>query len=72
MSAHKTPVTPKGRQVDPAALAEIRALLGERPPARSPDRHLHLIQTASGISRRRTWPRFPPEMRLAMAEVYEV
>ncbi|RYE92092.1 MAG: NADH-quinone oxidoreductase subunit F, partial [Oxalobacteraceae bacterium] len=36
---------PKGRRVDPDALAEVRALLGDAP--RRPDlliEHLHLIQ----------------------------
>jgi len=45
----KPPRTPKGRQVDPRALEEVRALLGERP--RRPDlliEHLHLIQDRYG------------------------
>ena len=41
--------TPKGRQVDDAALAEIRALLGDRPRRRDLlIEFLHLVQDAYG------------------------
>ncbi len=63
----------KGRQVDPAALAEIRALLGDRP--RRPDlliEHLHLLQDEYGHLGPRHLAALAEEMRLAMAEVYEV
>ena len=41
--------TPKGRQVDPQALDEVRALLGERPRRRDLlIEYLHLIQDAYG------------------------
>ena len=45
----KAPKTPKGRQLDVEALAEVQALLGDKP--RRPDlliEHLHLIQDAAG------------------------
>lgn len=65
--------TPKGRQVDPAALAEIRALLGDRP--RRPDlliEFLHLIQDAHGHLSAALVRALAAEMRLSQAEVYEV
>ena len=41
--------TPKGRQVDPQALDEVRALLGDRPRRRDLlIEHLHLIQDEYG------------------------
>ena len=41
--------TPKGRQVDPQALDEVRALLGDRPRRRDLlIEHLHLIQDHYG------------------------
>src|SRR3569832_2452244 len=41
----RPPRTPKGRQVDPAALEEVRALLTDRPRRRDLlIKHLHLIQ----------------------------
>ena len=41
--------TPKGRQIDPAALDEVRALLGDRPRRRDLlIEHLHLIQDRYG------------------------
>ncbi len=54
--------TPKGRQIDPQALDEVAALLGDR--SRQRDlliEHLHLIQDKYGhISARASWPRSPP------------
>ena len=42
--------TPKGRQVEPQALVEVRALLGERERRRDLlIEHLHLIQDLSLI-----------------------
>ena len=64
---------PKGRQVDPAALAEVRALLGER--ARRRDlliEHLHLLQDHFGCLHARHLAALAEEMRLAFVEVYEV
>jgi NADH:ubiquinone oxidoreductase subunit F (NADH-binding)/NADH:ubiquinone oxidoreductase subunit E len=65
--------TPKGRQVEPVALAEIQALLGDRP--RRPDlliEHLHLIQDAYGCLHARHLTALATEMKLALVEVYEV
>src|SRR5229473_2058503 len=67
------PDHPKGRQVDPAALAEVRALLGER--ERRPDlliEHLHLLQDHFGCLHTRHLAALAEEMRLALVEVYEV
>ena len=65
--------TEKGRQVEPAAQAEIRALLGDEP--RRQDlliEHLHKIQDHYGCLAARHLAALAAEMRLAMAEVYEV
>ncbi len=64
---------PKGRQVDPAAWAEVRALLGDRPRRRDLlIEHLHLIQDRyRGITAARL-AALAEEMGLALAEVYEV
>src|SRR5215831_14808751 len=65
--------TPKGRQVDPGALAEVRALLGERPRRRDLlIEHLHLIQDRYGHLSAAHLAALAQEMRLALAEVYEV
>lgn len=64
---------PKGRQVEPRALAEVRALLGERP--RRSDlliEHLHLIQDKYACLAAAHLTALAQEMRLALAEVYEV
>jgi NADH:ubiquinone oxidoreductase subunit F (NADH-binding)/NADH:ubiquinone oxidoreductase subunit E len=69
----KTRDTPKGRQVDPAALEEVRALLGER--SREPDlliEHLHLLQDRYRCLHARHLVALAHEMRLALVEVYEV
>src|SRR6201996_3560727 len=65
--------TPKGRQVDPRALNEVRTLLGER--ERRPDlliEHLHLIQDRYGYLSAAHLVALAQEMRLALTEVYEV
>ncbi len=50
----KPPRTPKGRQVDPAALEDVRALLTDRPRRRDLlIEHLHLIQDHYGYLVRR-------------------
>ena len=65
--------TPKGRQLDDAALAEVRALLGDRPRRRDLlIEFLHLIQDARGHLSARHLRALAEEMRLSMAEVYEV
>lgn len=64
---------PKGRQVDPSALAEVRAILGDR--SRRRDlliEHLHLLQDARGHLSAAALAALADEMRLPMAEVYEV
>jgi NADH:ubiquinone oxidoreductase subunit F (NADH-binding)/NADH:ubiquinone oxidoreductase subunit E len=64
---------PKGRVVDDAALAEVRALLGTRPRRRDLlIEHLHLIQDAYGCLEARHLRALAEEMRLSQAEVYEV
>src|SRR4051794_14618860 len=65
--------TPKGRQVDPKALEEVRFLLLDR--SRRRDlliEHLHLIQDKYGYLSADHLAALAQEMRLAMAEVYEV
>src|SRR5436309_7831919 len=64
---------PKGRQVDPAALEEVLALLGEH--ERRHDlliEHLHLLQDHFGCLHARHLVALAEEMRLALAEIYEV
>jgi NADH:ubiquinone oxidoreductase subunit F (NADH-binding)/NADH:ubiquinone oxidoreductase subunit E len=64
---------PKGRQVDPHALEEVRALLGNRPRRRDLlIEHLHLIQDRYGHLSAPHLVALAQEMRLALAEVYEV
>ncbi|MEX1036117.1 MAG: NAD(P)H-dependent oxidoreductase subunit E [Sneathiella sp.] len=63
----------KGRQVNPLAAREIAALLGNR--SRQPDlliEHLHLIQDTYGFLSAAHLTALADEMRLALAEVYEV
>ena len=65
--------TPKGRQVDPAALDEVRALLGDRPRRRDLlIEHLHLIQDEYGHLSAAHLAALADEMKLALTEVYEV
>jgi formate dehydrogenase beta subunit len=69
----KTRPTPKGRQVDPQSLDEVQALLGDRP--RRADlliEHLHLLQDHHGCLHARHLTALAHEMRLALAEVFEV
>jgi NADH:ubiquinone oxidoreductase subunit F (NADH-binding)/NADH:ubiquinone oxidoreductase subunit E len=64
---------PKGRQVDPSALAEIEELLGMR--SRQRDlliEHLHLVQDKYGCLHARHLAALAHAMRLALVEVYEV
>ena len=64
---------PKGRQVDPAAQAEVEALLGDRPRDRDLlIEHLHLIQDSQGCLPAAHLAALADAMRLPMAEVYEV
>src|SRR6202011_3591971 len=63
----------KGRQVDPPALEEVRALLGERPRRRDLlIEHLHLIQDRYSHLSAAHLAALAQEMRLALTEVYEV
>lgn len=64
---------PKGRRVDPVALEEVQALLGEE--SRQPDlliEHLHKIQDKFGHLSSAHLAALAKEMRLAQTEVYEV
>src|SRR5262252_4733144 len=65
--------TPKGRQVDPQALEQIRALLGDRECRRDLlIEHLHLIQDHYGHLSAAHLAALAAEMQLALTEVYEV
>jgi formate dehydrogenase len=64
---------PKGRSLDDAALADVRALLGDRPRRRDLlIEHLHLIQDRYGQLSAAHLRALAEEMRLSQAEVYEV
>jgi NADH:ubiquinone oxidoreductase subunit F (NADH-binding)/NADH:ubiquinone oxidoreductase subunit E len=65
--------TPKGRQIDPQALADVEALLTDRPRRRDLlIEHLHLIQDHYGHISSAHLAALAAEMKLAQAEVYEV
>mgnify|MGYP001214879785 CR=1 FL=1 len=65
--------TPKGRRVDPAARAEVLALLGDAPRRRDLlIEFLHKIQDRYGCLQARHLVALASELKLAMAEVYEV
>src|SRR5262245_30279783 len=69
----RPPKTPKGRQGDPPALADVQELLGAR--SRQRDlliEHLHLIQDRYGHLSAAHLAALAQEMKLALAEVYEV
>jgi NADH:ubiquinone oxidoreductase subunit F (NADH-binding)/NADH:ubiquinone oxidoreductase subunit E len=64
--------TPKGRQVDPKALAEIEALLGDRPLRRDLlIEHLHLIQDRFHQIAAGHLAALAELMKLSFAEVFE-
>jgi len=64
---------PKARQVDPKALVEVRALLGDVPRRRDLlIEFLHQIQDAYGFISAAHVVALAQEMSLAMTEVYEV
>ncbi|WP_431854749.1 NADH-ubiquinone oxidoreductase-F iron-sulfur binding region domain-containing protein [Azospirillum sp.] len=64
---------PKGRPVDPAALEEVRALLGDAPRRRDGLLDaLHRIQDRFGCLHVRHLTALAAEMRLAQTEVFEV
>lgn len=63
----------KGRQIDPAALAEVKNTLGHRPRKRELlIEHLHLFQDRFGHLSLAHLTALAHEMKMAMAEVYEV
>jgi len=71
--ARKARSTPKGRQVDPRALEEVRALLGDE--SRQRDlliEHLHKINDRYGHLSARHLAALAQDMKLSLAEVYEV
>jgi formate dehydrogenase beta subunit len=64
---------PKGRQVEPQALEEVQALLGDKERRRDLlIEHLHLLQDHYGCLHARHLAALAEEMRLALVEVYEV
>ncbi len=69
----RKPSQPKGRQLEDAALDEVRNLLGDEPRRRDLlIEHLHKIQDAFGCLEARHLRALADEMRLSQAEVYEV
>src|ERR1700734_3059759 len=69
----RPPRTPKGRQLDPQAVADIEALLTDR--SRRRDlliEHLHLIQDKYGHISSAHLAALAAEMKMAQTEVYEV
>lgn len=64
---------PKGREVDPTAHAEVVAALGDEPRRRDLlIEHLHRVQDLHGSLSAAHLTALAHEMRLTMAEVYEV
>lgn len=69
----KAKLHPKGRQADTESLDEIRLLLGPKPRRRELlIEYLHLIQDRYNCLSPRHLTALADEMKLAMAEVYEV
>jgi formate dehydrogenase len=65
--------TPKGRQIDPRAAAEIESLLTDRPRRRDLlIEHLHLVQDHYGHISAAHLAALAAEMKMAQTEVYEV
>src|ERR1700745_2317735 len=65
--------TPEGPQVEPQALAQVRALLGDRERRRDLlIEYLHLIQDRYGYLSAAHLAALAQEMSLALTEVYEV
>jgi formate dehydrogenase beta subunit len=65
--------TPKGRQIDPRALEEVREMLGDRPRRRDLlIEYLHLLQDCYGHLSAPHLAALAAEMKLAQSEVYEV
>jgi formate dehydrogenase len=69
----KVRATPKGRRVEPQALDEVLALLGDSPRRRDLlIEYLHRIQDRYGCLSAPHLVALAAEMKMAMAEVYEV
>ncbi|MBK8907781.1 MAG: NAD(P)H-dependent oxidoreductase subunit E [Rhodospirillales bacterium] len=69
----RSPFFPKGRQVEPGRLAEVRALLGDRPRRRDLlIEFLHRIQDRFGHISAGHLAALAHDMGLAQAEIYEV
>jgi formate dehydrogenase len=69
----KAPSYPKGRQVDPDAVTEVRALLGDTPLRRDLlIEYLHVIQDAHHGLLPRHLAALADLMKLSLVEVYEV
>ena len=69
----RAPLFPKGRQLEPEAADELRALLGDAAPQRDLlIEYLHLIQDRYGHLSAAHLQALADLMRLPMAEVYEV
>src|SRR3974390_11566 len=69
----KPPRTPKGRQIDPQALEEVRALLTDRPRRRDLlIEHLHLIQDHYGYLSAPHLAALAPATKLPRTGVCEV
>ena len=72
-SKRRTRFESRGRQVEEVALSEVHALLGDRPRRRDLlIEHLHLIQDRYHHLSAAHLRALAEEMRLPMAEVYEV
>ncbi|MBO6559194.1 MAG: NAD(P)H-dependent oxidoreductase subunit E [Nisaea sp.] len=69
----KAPTFNKGRVLDGTDLEKVRALLGDRPRRRDLlIEHLHLIQDSEGCLPAGMLHALATEMRIPMAEIYEV
>jgi len=69
----KAPTFNKGRTLDAEDLEKVRALLGDRPRRRDLlIEHLHLIQDSEGCLPAGMLHALAAEMRIPMAEIYEV
>ena len=73
MARGKVRSKPKGRAVEPRALEEVRALLGDQPRRRDLlIEHLHKLQDRYGHLSAAHLAALAQEMRLSLTEVYEV
>src|SRR5882757_6343680 len=69
----KSKRTPKGRQIEPSALADVQSLLTDRPRRRDLlIEHLHLLQDHYGHLSAAHLTALASEMKMALTEVYEV